>query len=93
MIPEYEQHTFERGGYFAVEVVPNKLAVISLNTLYWLTLQHKLLLIIGSVVTPPPMAAPTNPNQEANNSNGYGTLPPTLLSPILTSQRTINRIP
>ena len=35
MIPEYEQHTFERGGYFAVEIVPNKLAVISLNTLYW----------------------------------------------------------
>jgi endopolyphosphatase len=35
MIPEYELHTFERGGYFAVEVVPNKLAVVSLNTLYW----------------------------------------------------------
>jgi len=35
MIPEYEVHTFERGGYFAVEIVPNKLAVISLNTLYW----------------------------------------------------------
>jgi endopolyphosphatase len=35
MIPEYEVHTFERGGYFAVEVVPNKLAVLSLNTLYW----------------------------------------------------------
>jgi endopolyphosphatase len=35
MIPEYELHTFERGGYFAVEVVPNKLAILSLNTLYW----------------------------------------------------------
>lgn len=35
MIPEYELHTFERGGYFASEVIPNKLAVISLNTLYW----------------------------------------------------------
>jgi endopolyphosphatase len=35
MIPEYEVHTFERGGYYAVEVVPNKLAVIALNTLYW----------------------------------------------------------
>jgi endopolyphosphatase len=35
MIPEYEVHTFERGGYYAVEEVPNKLAVISLNTLYW----------------------------------------------------------
>jgi len=39
MIPEYEMHTFERGGYFAAEVVPNKLAVVSLNTLYWSLLQ------------------------------------------------------
>ena len=93
MIPEYEQHTFERGGYFAVEVVPNKLAVISLNTLYWLTPQHTLLLIIGSLVTPPPMAAPTNPNQEANNSNGYGTHSSSLPKLNTESQRTINRIP
>jgi endopolyphosphatase len=40
MIPEYEIHTFERGGYFATEVVPNKLAVISLNTLYWYSTVH-----------------------------------------------------
>ena len=32
-IPEAQRHTFERGGWFFVEVIPNKLAVFSLNTL------------------------------------------------------------
>ncbi|KAL8991763.1 MAG: hypothetical protein Q9169_007672 [Polycauliona sp. 2 TL-2023] len=34
-IPEEQRHGFERGGWFFVEVIPNKLAVISLNTLYF----------------------------------------------------------
>ena len=34
-IPEEQRHSFERGGWFYVEVIPNKLAVISLNTLYF----------------------------------------------------------
>jgi endopolyphosphatase len=34
-IPEAQKHTFERGGWFYVEVIPNKLAVFSLNTLYF----------------------------------------------------------
>lgn len=34
-VPEYERHTFQLGGYFSTEVIPNKLAVISLNTLYF----------------------------------------------------------
>lgn len=34
-IPFPYQQTFRRGAYFAVEVVPNALAVISLNTLYF----------------------------------------------------------
>ncbi|PWN53602.1 hypothetical protein IE53DRAFT_366209 [Violaceomyces palustris] len=34
-IPEYEFHTFERGGYFSKEVIPGRLAVMSLNTLYF----------------------------------------------------------
>ena len=34
-IPEEQKHSFERGGWFYVEVIPNKLAVLSLNTLYF----------------------------------------------------------
>ncbi|KAK0540637.1 Endopolyphosphatase [Tilletia horrida] len=33
-IPEFEVHNFQRGAYFAKEVVPNELAVLSLNTIY-----------------------------------------------------------
>lgn len=36
-IPEEQRHGFERGGWFYVEVIPNKLAVFSLNTLYFFT--------------------------------------------------------
>jgi endopolyphosphatase len=34
-IPEEQRHGFERGGWFYVEVIPNRLAVFSLNTLYF----------------------------------------------------------
>ena len=34
-IPEEQRHSFERGGWFSVEVIPNHLAVFSLNTLYF----------------------------------------------------------
>lgn len=34
-IPEAQRHTFEQGGWFYTEVVPNKLAVFSLNSLYF----------------------------------------------------------
>lgn len=34
-IPEEQQHSFQFGGWFYVEVIPDKLAVFSLNTLYW----------------------------------------------------------
>ncbi|KAI0136546.1 Metallo-dependent phosphatase-like protein [Xylariales sp. AK1849] len=34
-IPEAQRHTFELGGWFFTEVIPNKLAVFSLNTLYF----------------------------------------------------------
>ncbi|KAL9614082.1 MAG: hypothetical protein Q9167_001436 [Letrouitia subvulpina] len=34
-IPEEQQHTFVRGGWFMVEVIPDRLAVFSLNTLYF----------------------------------------------------------
>jgi endopolyphosphatase len=34
-IPEEQRHSFEFGGWFYVEVVPNKLAVFSMNTLYF----------------------------------------------------------
>ena len=34
-IPEYEFHTFEQGGYYVKEILPNKLAAMSLNTLYF----------------------------------------------------------
>lgn len=34
-IPEEQRHTFIEGGYFHTEVIPNKLAVFSLNTLYF----------------------------------------------------------
>lgn len=33
-IPEEQRHSFEYGGWFGVEVIPNKLSVFSLNTLY-----------------------------------------------------------
>ncbi|KAF8867210.1 Endopolyphosphatase [Acephala macrosclerotiorum] len=34
-IPEEQRHGFERGGWYYVEVIPKKLAVFSLNTLYF----------------------------------------------------------
>ena len=34
-IPEAQRHSFEYGGWFWVEVVPNHLAVFSLNTMYF----------------------------------------------------------
>ncbi|KAJ9137939.1 Endopolyphosphatase [Pleurostoma richardsiae] len=34
-IPEEQRHSFEFGGWFYVEVIPNELAVFSLNTLYF----------------------------------------------------------
>ena len=34
-IPEEQRHGFERGGWFYVEVIPNNLAVFSLNTMYF----------------------------------------------------------
>ncbi|KAF9889754.1 Endopolyphosphatase [Aspergillus nanangensis] len=34
-IPEYQRHSFVEGGWYAVEVIPNKLAVMSLNTMYF----------------------------------------------------------
>ena len=34
-IPEEQRHSFERGGWFFVEVIRNKLAVFSLNTIYF----------------------------------------------------------
>ncbi|KAL2871969.1 endopolyphosphatase [Aspergillus lucknowensis] len=34
-IPEHQWHTFEEGGWFSAEVIPNKLAAISLNTMYF----------------------------------------------------------
>ncbi|KAL9050319.1 MAG: hypothetical protein Q9162_006707 [Coniocarpon cinnabarinum] len=35
LIPEPQRHSFARGGWYFVEVVPNRLAVFSLNTLYF----------------------------------------------------------
>lgn len=37
LIPEEQRHQFERGGWFYVEVIPEKLAVFSLNTLFFFT--------------------------------------------------------
>ncbi|KAL3473306.1 Metallo-dependent phosphatase-like protein [Aspergillus californicus] len=34
-IPEHQRHTFEEGGWFLAELIPNKLAAISLNTMYF----------------------------------------------------------
>lgn len=34
-IPEDQRHTFVEGGWFTTEVIPGKLAVISLNTMYF----------------------------------------------------------
>ncbi|WVO13727.1 hypothetical protein L204_101349 [Cryptococcus depauperatus] len=34
-IPSEAAHVFERGAYFSVEVIPDRLAVISLNTIFW----------------------------------------------------------
>lgn len=34
-VPEEQRHSFAQGGWFYVEVVPGKLAVISLNTMYF----------------------------------------------------------
>ncbi|KAK6332917.1 Endopolyphosphatase [Orbilia brochopaga] len=34
-IPEHQRHMFQHGAYFWSEVIPNKLAVFSLNTIYF----------------------------------------------------------
>lgn len=34
-IPQEQRHSFARGGWYFTEVIPNKLAVFSLNTLYF----------------------------------------------------------
>ena len=34
-IPEEQRHAFSTGGWFSVEVIPNRLAVFSLNTMYF----------------------------------------------------------
>ncbi|OBT64569.1 hypothetical protein VE03_06347 [Pseudogymnoascus sp. 23342-1-I1] len=34
-IPEAQRHGFQRGGWFTVDVIPGRLAVVSLNTLYF----------------------------------------------------------
>lgn len=34
-VPQEQLHIFEKGAYFMKEIIPGKLAVISLNTLYW----------------------------------------------------------
>lgn len=34
-IPTEQMHTFDRGAYFLREVIPGKLVVLSINTLYW----------------------------------------------------------
>ncbi|KAF2145530.1 uncharacterized protein K452DRAFT_305533 [Aplosporella prunicola CBS 121167] len=34
-IPEEQRHQFQRGGWFSVEAIPNKLSVLSLNTLFF----------------------------------------------------------
>jgi endopolyphosphatase len=34
-IPEVQKQSFEQGGWFSVDVIPNKLAVFSLNTMYF----------------------------------------------------------
>ncbi|KAF2993615.1 Endopolyphosphatase [Curvularia kusanoi] len=36
-IPEAQRHQFQQGGWFSVEVIPGKLAVVSLNTIYFFT--------------------------------------------------------
>lgn len=33
VIPEAQRHQFQQGGFFSVEVIPNKLTVMSLNTM------------------------------------------------------------
>ena len=35
IVPEEQRHTFVEGGWFSVEVIPNKLAVFSLNSMYF----------------------------------------------------------
>ncbi|CAI6242741.1 unnamed protein product [Periconia digitata] len=37
LVPEAQKHQFQQGGWFWVEVIPGKLAVISLNTMYFFT--------------------------------------------------------
>jgi endopolyphosphatase len=34
-IPEDQQHNFARGGYYALDAIPDSLILISLNTLYF----------------------------------------------------------
>ena len=34
-IPQVQMHTYLMGAYYFQEVIPNQLAVLSLNTMYW----------------------------------------------------------
>jgi hypothetical protein len=76
-IPEAQRHQFQQGGWFSVEVIPGKLAVISLNTMYAsppFRLYPQQLLIhaidISSPPIPPPTAAQRNTSPVTNTWNG-----------------------
>ena len=47
-IPSDDRHVFERGAYFSAEVIPDRLAVISLNTMFWFDSNTRALLSLSS---------------------------------------------
>jgi endopolyphosphatase len=76
-IPEEQRHQFQRGGWFYVEVIPGKLAVFSLNTLYALPSKiadtQMLTERKGTFLTPTPpsMDVLERRSQAMSSSNGF----------------------
>lgn len=48
-IPEVQKHSFDQGGWFYVEAIPNHLAIVSLNSLYVLHRAYSYVLLAKSV--------------------------------------------
>jgi endopolyphosphatase len=56
-IPEAQRHQFQQGGWFSVDVIPGKLAVISLNTMCVPLTCLQAALLTGSGISSPPTPA------------------------------------
>lgn len=79
-IPEAQRHQFQQGGWFSVEVIPGKLAVVSLNTLWvlsvWRGMEKGLLTWFPGTFLPPTlvlMDARKRKSPDTSSLSGYAS--------------------